>query len=210
MSDNMIPIKAGYLVGITGNSGCGQSTAAEFIAEQCAGVCSLDRTGHRLLTKRYVLRELVDGFSRSSLLEMSENEIRSELRSIVFDDPQKMSVLNSILHPRMIRWASNSAAFLKYSRGIWVLEGALIFELEIDRYLDCVIVIEDTADRCAQRLRERDNISEENVLKRWNQQLPVSDKVSRADFAVRNSQDLQYMKQQILNIFEDIQERLLI
>lgn len=206
----MMLSNAGYLVGITGNSGCGQSTAAGFIAEKCAGVCSLDRIGHRLLTKRYVLGELMEGFSGSNLLTMNEKEIRSELRSIVFDDPQKMAALNLILHPRMIRWVSTSAAFMKNSRGIRVLEGALIYEMEIDRYLDCVIVIQDTADRCAERLASRDDISVEYALKRWNQQLPITSKVSRAGYVVRNSQDLEYMKQQILNIFEDIESRLLI
>ncbi len=200
----------GYLVGITGNSGCGQSTAAGFIAQRCAGVCSLDRIGHRLLSKPYVLRELADGFSKSDLLTMSENEIRSELRSIVFDDPDKMATLNAILHPRMIRWASTSAAFLKSSKGIRVLEGALIYELEIDRYLDYMIVIEDTPDRSAERLSVRDDIPAINALKRWKRQLPIDTKASRADYVVHNSQDLDYMKQQILNIFKELEGRLLI
>jgi len=200
----------GILVGITGNSGCGQSTAAGFIAEQCAGVCSLDRIGHRLLRKPYVLRDLAIGFSRSDLLKMSENEIRSEMGTIVFDDPEKMAVLNAVMHPRMIRWALTSAAFLKNRRGIRVLEGALIYELEIDRYLDYMIVIEDTAERSAERLAALDDISAEDALKRWKLQLPVSVKVSRADYVVHNSQDLNYMKQQILNIFEELEEKLLI
>ncbi|NOQ22537.1 MAG: dephospho-CoA kinase [Candidatus Aegiribacteria sp.] len=206
----MMNFDTGYLVGITGNSGCGQSTAAGFITEQCAGVCSLDRIAHRLLSKAYVLRDLADGFSRSSFLTMNENEIRSELRSIVFDDPDKMLILNSILHPRMIRWASTSAASLKGSRGMRVLEGALIFELGIDRYLDYTIVIEDTPERSAERLAERDDISTEYALKRWKRQLPINAKANRADYVVHNSQGLGYMKQQILNIFEELESRLLI
>ncbi|MEN8209983.1 MAG: hypothetical protein ABFR50_12115, partial [Candidatus Fermentibacteria bacterium] len=74
MSDKITMNDTGYLVGITGNSGCGQTTAASFVAERCGGVCSLDRIGHRLLNKRYVLRGLADGFSRRSLLSMNESE----------------------------------------------------------------------------------------------------------------------------------------
>jgi dephospho-CoA kinase len=200
----------GCFVGITGNSGCGQSTAAGYVAEHCAGVCSLDRIGHRLLKRRYVQRDLADGFSNSSLLTMDESEIRSELRNIVFDDPQKMIILNSILHPRMIRWVSTSAEIMKNSKGIRVLEGALIYELEIDRYLDYMIVIEDTADRCAERIAARDDISVEYALKRWEQQYPINAKVERADYIIHNTRDMDYMKQQILTIFEDIENRLLI
>ncbi len=201
---------SGYLVGITGNSGCGQSTAAGFIADRCEGVCSLDRIGHRLLSKQYVLRDLAAGFSKNSLLTMNENEIRTELRDIVFDEPEMMVILNSVLHPRMVRWASTTAAILESSRGIRILEGALIYELGIDRYLDHIIVIEDTVERSAERLAERDDISAEYALKRWNRQLPINDKSSRADYVVHNSKDLDYLKQQILNIFEELEGRLLI
>lgn len=206
----MMNCDKGYLVGITGNSGCGQSTASGFITEQCAGVCSLDRVGHRLLSKPYVLSDLAAGFPKSTLLAMSEDEIRSELRTIVFDDSEKMAVLNSVLHPRMIRWASISTAFLKTRRGIWVLEGALIYELGIDRYLDCMIVVEDTPERSAERLAERDGISAEYALKRWKRQIPVDIKSSRADYVVHNSHGLDYMKQQILDIFEQLERELLI
>ncbi len=210
MSDKIMINDRGCFVGITGNSGCGQSTAASFAAEQCEGVCSLDTIGHRLLNKRYVKRDLADGFSNRSLQAMNESDIRSELRGIVFDDPQKMAVLNSILHPRMVRWASISAELVKNGKGIRVLEGALIYELEIDRYLDCMIVIEDTAERCAERIAARDDIQVEYALKRWDRQFPIYAKVERADYVVHNTQDMEYMKQQILTIFDDIENRLLI
>jgi dephospho-CoA kinase len=198
------------LVGITGNSGCGQSTAAGFIAGRCAGVCSLDRIGHRLLTRAYVLRDLADEFSREDLLTMNEKNVRLELGSVVFDDIEKMNVLNSVLHPRMIRWASMTAAILTGKKGIWVLEGALIYELGIDEYLDYMITVEDTIERSAEHLTIRDNISAEYALKRWKYQFPIHTKSSRADYVVDNSKDLDYMKQQILTIFEEIEDRQLI
>lgn len=198
------------LVGITGNSGCGQSTAAGFIAEHCSGVCSLDRIGHRILARAYVLRELADDFSRKDFLTMNEAEVRMELGSVVFDDIEKMNVLNSVLHPRMIRWASMTAAVLTGREGTWVLEGALIYELGIDRYLDYLVTVEDTIERSAEHLVIRDNISAEYAFKRWKHQLPIEVKSSRADYIVHNSKDLDYMKQQILTIFEEIENRQLI
>lgn len=198
------------MVGITGNSGCGQSTAAGFIAEYCTGICSLDRIGHRLLSKPYVLRDLAADFSRADLLTMNADRIRSELGRIVFHDPGKMDLLNSILHPRMVKWASMTAAILTGRKGIWVLEGALIYEIGIDRYLDYMIAVEDTIERSAEHLAIRDGISAEYAFRRWNYQLPVHTKSSRADYVVDNSKDLDYMKQQILTIFEEIEGRQLI
>lgn len=197
----------GLLLGITGNSGCGQSTAAAFIENRCKGVCSLDRIGHRLLSKDYVLRDMADKFSDIDFLSMSEKEVRSKLGSIVFDDEEKITILNSILHPRMIRWASASSAALGSSSGIRILEGALIYELGIDRYLDCIIVVADKAVRSAERLVLRDGISSDYALKRWAQQFSIDEKISRADYVVNNSGDLNYLRQQILTIFEELEDR---
>ncbi len=200
-------MNAACLIGITGNSGCGQSTAAGFLAGYSSGICSLDATGHRMLTKPYVLKELAAGLLRNDILTMSENRIRRELGRVVFDDPQKLAILNSILHPRMIRWACVSSAVLRSSSGIWILEGALIYELGIDRYLDRIIVIEDTPWRSAERLALRDDISPEYALKRWRRQLPMDEKIKRADHVVHNSKSKDYLRQQILNIFEELEDR---
>ncbi len=194
----------GYLVGITGNSGCGQSTAADFISRQCSGVCSLDGVGHRLLNRAYVLRDLADAFSDDTFLTMSEKEIRSKLGKTVFGDSWKMSALNSAIHPRMKRWVENAASVLSVKEGIWVLEGALIYELGLDRYLDCVIVVVDTVERSAERLAVRDNISAKDARKRWIHQYPILRKSSQADYIVHNSKDQDYMRQQIHTIFEEI------
>jgi dephospho-CoA kinase len=207
--DTMNPIKS-TLIGITGNSGCGQTTAVSFIADRCSGICSLDRIGHRLLTRQYVQRELVSAFSREDLVCLSEDEIRAELGAIVFDDPEKLAVLNSILHPRMKKWVSAAASMLRNSEGIFVLEGALIYELGLDSIVDITIVIEDTAERAAERLVERDGISVEYAQKRWKYQLPIETKSSKADYVVHNSQDPDYMMRQILTIFDELERRILI
>jgi len=194
-------------VGITGNSGCGQTSAAGIIAGRCRGICSLDRIGHRLLSKPYVLRELAAGFSRDDFAALTVEELRSELGNTVFNDDKKMTVLNSVLHPRMIGWASSTAARLSGIAGIRILEGALLIELGIDRFLDCMIVIEDTFERCAERLYIRDNVTTEQARRRWRQQYPLREKVLKADYVVDNSKDLVYMKQQILTIFEELESR---
>ena len=197
----------GLLLGITGNSGCGQSTAAGFIANRCKGLCSLDRIGHPLLGKNYVLRDLADIFQGIDFLRTSEKELRTELGRIVFDDEKKMTLLNSVLHPRMIRWVAASSAALGSSSGIWILEGALIYELGLHRYMDCIIVVADSAERSAERLSLRDGISSDYALKRWAQQLSIDEKVARSDYVVYNSGDLNYLRQQILTIIEELEDR---
>ena len=205
----MIDTNSGFLIGITGNSGCGQTTAAEYISEECSGICSLDLVGHRLLDRRYVISELADSFSRTEFNHMDGESIRIELRKMVLNDTKAYAILNSVLHPRMIRWAVNSARILRKLKGIWVLEGALICELEIHKMLDYLIVIQDSEYRCVSRVAARDNISLKDAAKRWEVQLPIENKSIMADEVVNNSGELDNMKQQILTIFQCIKKNML-
>ncbi|MCD4847563.1 MAG: dephospho-CoA kinase [Candidatus Aegiribacteria sp.] len=205
----MIDSNSGFLIGITGNSGCGQTTAAEYISEECSGICSLDLVGHRLLDRRYVISELADSFSRTEFNHMDGESIRIELRKMVLNDTKAYAILNSVLHPRMIRWAVNSARILRKLKGIWVLEGALICELEIHKMLDYLIVIHDSEYRSVSRVAARDNISLKDAAKRWEVQLPIENKSIMADEVVNNSGELDNMKQQILTIFQCIKKNML-
>jgi len=192
------------LVGITGNSGCGQSTAASFAGEFVRGVCSLDHVGHRLLRKRFVLQELEDAFERDDLCRMDHRELRAELAGMVFHDPELMKRLNMVLHPRMVEWARRSARRLSSVDGILVLEGALIFELGLEDLFDTVIVVRDTLERCAGRLSRRDGITEALAAGRWENQMSIAEKVSRGDRVVDNCGDLDYLRTQIVSIFTEI------
>ena len=189
------------LVGITGNSGCGQSTAASFAADFASGVCSLDGIGHRLLRKPYVLAELERKLGIPDAADMGHDELRRLLSGMVFGDPSRMALLNGILHPRMVRWVRMVACDLSALEGIWILEGALIFELGLAELLDRTITVADTLERCAGRLALRDGIAPDAAAERWNNQLPVSEKASMSDHVVENSGDLDYLKSQIVSIF---------
>lgn len=193
-------------MGITGNSGCGQTTAAGFAKEFCRGVCSLDRIGHRLLKKDYVVREVALGFGRDDFTRMSSSELRSELGKLVFGNNDDLVTLNSIIHHRMVGWARNSAEVLRPRPGIWLLEGALIYELGLDALLDTVVVVRDTAERCFERTAERDGVTGRTVMRRWNGQLDLEDKVSMADYVLKNSGGLDYLKRQVITIFGSIEK----
>jgi len=196
-----------FLIGITGNSGCGQSTAASYLKEHCSGICSLDSLGHRLLNKDYVKREIACEMDMPELAESSSEQIRKVLGKTVFQDPDSMRVLNRIMHLRMRKWVAGAAAALSSRTGTWVLEGALIFELELDRYLSHVVTVAGTFQRCCANLAARDGITEEDVALRWRWQLPMEEKIRRADRVLKNSLDLDYLRSGILTIFQDITEK---
>jgi len=137
------------------------------------------------------------------LSEIRGDELRAALRDIVFSDPVQMEKLNSIVHPRMKRWAVSSAARLRNgaATGIWVLEGALIYELGLDVLLDLVIVVSDTPERCARRISERDGVSTGVALQRWNFQMSLDEKEATSDIVIANHGSKADMGRAIGSIF---------
>jgi dephospho-CoA kinase len=190
-----------HMVGITGNSGCGQSTAAGFASGFCDGVCSLDVIGHRLLERRYVISDLAERLCRPDLLGLQGPALRGELGRTSFSDPVLMEAVNSVLHPRMQGWARSAAVRLGTLPGLWVLEGALIVELGLAPLLDRLIVIRDTLERCAARVSIRDGVSEAETALRWRRQLPLETKASMADWVIDNTGDKADMRTRIVSIF---------
>jgi dephospho-CoA kinase len=189
------------LVGITGNSGCGQSTAAGYASGLCAGVCSLDSVGHRLLERHYVVSDLAMKLCRMDLLELRGPVLRRELGRTAFTDPALLDAVNRTLHPRMQGWARMTAARARVLPGIRVLEGALIVELGLAPLLDRLIVIRDTLERCAERISDRDGVPVTETALRWRSQLPLETKASMADWVIDNTGGKDDMRALIVSIF---------
>lgn len=175
------------LLGVTGNSGCGQSTFAIELSRCGAEVCSLDRVGHRLLERPPVAGRVEEALGLPGLAGQDLDRIRSRVGELVFEHPDRLRTLNSIVHPMMRRWAHIAASRLRPKEGLFVLEGALILELELSPLLDRLVVVRDTMQRCMSRAARRDGTSPETVRARWRAQWSMDRKAAAADFVVRNS-----------------------
>lgn len=175
------------LVGVTGNSGCGQTTFAGELQRLGAGVCALDEVGHRLLRRPQVLSRVADALEMPQLVGLEAALARRAIGSAVFTSPRMLSALNSIVHPMLRRWAHLSAARLSGAESLYVLEGALLLELGLDSLLDLLVVVSDSMERASQRVARRDGIPADQVEARWRAQWPLSSKIGRADLVVENS-----------------------
>jgi dephospho-CoA kinase len=188
-------------LGVTGNSGTGQSTVAGVFGELGARVCSLDAAGHRLLDRFYVRSDLAMRLYRPELTTLSVVRIREELGLRAFRDVGVMDALESVLHPRMKRWASLGRRMLDGEGGVTVLEGALIYELGLDRLLDRVVVVTDTIERAGSRLENRDGVGTDIVSARWQRQWPIERKAGLADFVLENSGSLGELNDAARNLY---------
>lgn len=175
-------------IGITGGIGAGKSLICRIF--HCLGIPVYDADGHakELMTTDVILISNI----KKEFGELSYNTDgtlnRNYLSSAVFDDSEKLSKLNSLVHPQVgadyNRWVE------KHRNYPYVMkEAALLFEAGSDKLLDKVIVIHAPEELRIQRVIARDpHRSRDQVRAIMSKQMPEAQKMEKADFIILNDE----------------------
>lgn len=127
------------VIGITGGIGCGKSVVMSILEEEYGAYVLLsDLVGHELMVPGAVnYNGIVETFGTDILLENGEID-RKKLGSIVFGNPEKLVLLNSITHPNIMKEIRDriDAALANPAYNMVCLESALLFETELADYCD--------------------------------------------------------------------------
>lgn len=103
----------------------------------------------------------------------------------VFYDKKKLEDLNAIVHPAVKNAYSN---WCKKQKSLYTMyEFPLVFELDAADRFDKVILITAPEDIRIQRVLNRDNTNEEDVLARMNNQWTDLQKIPLADIVIENN-----------------------
>jgi dephospho-CoA kinase len=174
------------LVGLTGGVATGKSTVANMFGRCGAVVIDADQLAREVVTPgKPAWREIVRTFGKD-VLNPDRTINRQALGSIVFSHPTKRRRLEHIIHPRVAREQQRltSQAAKKDPHAVVIYDVPLLFEADIDKRVDKIIVV--TADQKTQiaRLRKRNGLSRSEALRRIRSQLPLSRKVRMADILI--------------------------
>lgn len=159
------------LIGLTGKTGSGKSSAAKIFEKLGAFVVDCDKVAHEVLEHAEVKKALVREFSES-ILESDGTIGRKKLGKIVFSDPDKLSSLNRIMHSAII----DEALSMCYDsqKDICILDGSEIESSGV--YKKCRYVVVITADEKIRldRIMLRDGIDRKEALTRIKAQKDYS------------------------------------
>jgi len=109
---------------------------------------------------------------------------RGFLAQQVFHDPDKLALLDALVHPAVQR---DFDQWVIEQRAPYVIkEAALIYEAGSDKSLDAVIVVMASEEERIGRIMHRDGVTREDVLSRMKNQWLQEEKVKRADFVIYN------------------------
>ncbi|MBN2306670.1 dephospho-CoA kinase [Candidatus Peregrinibacteria bacterium] len=150
------------ILGITGKSGTGKHTAAQFLEQRGWKVLNADKIAHKLYRPyQKIWREIVDRFGEN-ILTKDDTVDRQKLKSIVFGNTpeakQALKDLNAIVHPELKRHLKNELYYLKKKKANAVVVGALWKELEFFELCDKVLLTKAGEALAYERIRKRDGI----------------------------------------------------
>ena len=192
------------VIGLTGGIATGKSTVSALLKKAGAVIIDADLIARKVVKKgQPAYRKIVQNFGETILL--TDGEInRSVLGDIIFNDPQKKQLLNSIVHPHVRKEQNRQLKYIEKNDpdAIVILDIPLLIESQMYRDLSEVIVVYATELIQIKRLMQRDNISEADALARVRSQMPIEEKKGKATIVIDNSSTRENTRTQTLKIFQ--------
>lgn len=186
-------------IGLTGGIGSGKSTVAAIFEVLGIPVYYSDLQARRLLLEDPELKGQIQLHFGAACYTNGTLD-RAYLSRQVFNNPEKLTLLNSLVHPATIRDAN---LWMQQQRSPYVIkEAALIFESGSDQYLDYVVEVYAPLSLRIQRAMTRDHVSEAEVRSRVNSQMDEKEKMDRSDFVLYND-DQQAVLPQVLELHQE-------
>lgn len=178
-------MKKKITVGITGSIGSGKSEFTRLAENSGFPVIRADDLSNEILSTDPIVRQnVIRTFGKDSFQNDKPN--KKYLAEIVFSDPQKLRLLEKILHPLVIKQIQKKKKEIFKDNDILFIESAIIYEADLENLFDYVVLI--TADRELRLDRKiKSGMSKEDFLKREMNQIPDDEKRKRADFIFTNN-----------------------
>lgn len=198
-----------YVLGLTGGIGSGKSAICKRLEGLGAGTVDCDKLGHQAYVKGTVGYDKVVGTFGRGILSGDGEVNRRALGAIVFSDETKMQTLNEIVWPEIAKLATEEVRkFGAEGKAVVVLEAAILlragWEELCHEVWGCVIPVKEAV----KRLHERNNLSEEEAMKRINFGVTNSELVSKSNVILCSEWEYEYTQQQVEKAWSLLMERL--
>lgn len=171
-------------VGITGNIGAGKTTVCREFERLGIPVYHADERAKRLMVEDDSLRQgIISAFGAAAYTPTGLN--RALLSQSVFGDPDRLAVLNGLVHPAVARDAEQWHA-AQTGAPYTLHEAAIILEIGAEAHYDSLIVVDCPLPLRQQRVLARDGGSAEAFVARASRQWSDERKRAAADHLIVN------------------------
>lgn len=125
------------IIGITGGIGSGKSVASDILEQKFdAYLINMDSVAHKLMSNGNLSYELIVNFFGTEILQDNKEIDRKKLAKIVYEDKEKLSLLNSFTHPYVLGCVADLIQENKSKYSIIAIETALPVEGKLASFCD--------------------------------------------------------------------------
>ena len=172
-------------IGLTGGIGSGKTTVAAIFEVIGIPVYYADIAAKYLMNENKIVKDAIqNNFGKNSYLNGKLD--REYLAKTVFNNEEKLALLNSIVHPATI---NDADIWMKKQTSSYIIkEAALLFESGSNKYLDLIIGVSAPMELRIQRTMIRDKINRKQVMDRISKQMPEETKLALCNFIIINDE----------------------
>ena len=185
-------------IGITGGIATGKTTLCDCMREIVPGAkfFNADDAARELRERDPQVKEEVRREFGPEVFSSAGDLNREALRAIILHSAAKKRALEQILHPRIRRQWSAEAQTYRNSPDFFFADIPLLYETGGETVCDRVVVVACSPDIQRRRLRERGWIDERAAEEMINSQMPLEEKIKRADHLVWNNGEKSTLEEQ--------------
>lgn len=187
-------------IGLTGGIGSGKSMVSRIFELMGVPVYDADDAAKRLMNRDEELKKAIKENFGEEIYKEGRLD-RKLLASIVFNDPRKLELLNSLVHPATIRDAESWVE--KQSAPYIIKEAAIMFESGVNKMMDYVVGVSAPEELRIERVMKRDGVSRKEVLRRMQRQMDEDKKMNLCDFILVNDEK-QLLIPQVLELHQKL------
>jgi dephospho-CoA kinase len=191
------------IIGLTGGIASGKTTVANLLAAHGGAIIDADVAAREVVSPgEPALAEIAEAFG-PAVLAPDGRLNRPALAGIVFNDEAARQKLNSIVHPRVReRMFAQLDALRRQPEPprFAVLVVPLLLESGHDWGIDQIWVVAVPEDVQLERLMLRDRLDAGAAQARIRAQMPLSEKLKRADRVISNTGDLAEVEKAVVEL----------
>ena len=193
------------LVGLTGGIGSGKSTVSQLLSERGAIIVDADAVARELQQPgTEVLRLMAEAFGQE-ICNADGSLNRQAVADKVFGNAEALKILNGIVHPAIGKEMNRRIEEQRSTNNVVVLDIPLLVENPREG-LCGIIVVDVPVDIAVDRLVSARGMAKEDAEARVSRQASREDRRAIADKVIDNSRDLEFLRQQVDEVWAWMQQ----
>ncbi|WP_230196225.1 dephospho-CoA kinase [Streptomyces sp. NBC_00080] len=193
-------------VGLTGGIGAGKSEVSRLLVECGAVLIDADRIAREVVAPGTPgLAAVVDAFG-TDILAPDGSLDRPRLGSVVFADPAKLAILNSIVHP-LVGARSRELEAAAPEDAVVVHDVPLLTENALGSLYDVVVVVDVPPETQLDRLVRFRGMTQKDARARMAAQATRDERREIADIVIDNDVPLAELHRRVKDVWADLTHR---